>query len=338
MNVFIDESGSFVSAAKPDSWCVVVAVAAPEPARKQFEAALAQIRSGRTTREVKLHELTEEQYSRFVNALVASGAVLFAVATDSSLNQQPVVRAHQRSQVESIRANIPRMQYETGRYGLSALADQLESLPEQLYVQLVCQVRLLHTVTSRSISYFAQLQPSTLREIRWRIDQKNSVKPTFEKTFERLAPALLQTCSFGDPMLMVRGFDYSHMKQYEFAEGEYPTYLQEDYGLPPVDGFNLQKLIRRNLKFEDSKNNDGVQVADLLATGLRRCLRGRYPVESEVVRGLAQLTLQNERGRLPIELISFGDSAPVGEMASMVIRAMVARSRPYLLRRSILHD
>jgi len=57
------------------------------------------------------------------------------------------------------------------------LAAQLNKLSPQLYVQLICQIDLMYDVVSRSITYFAQQSPSTLREFRWRVDQKNSTRP-----------------------------------------------------------------------------------------------------------------------------------------------------------------
>ena len=82
--------------------------------------------------------------------------VVFATATDAGLNTPELVAGHQRWQVADVRENIPRMRYPGGRSGVGLLADQLESLPRQLYVQLVCQVSLLHDIVGRAINYFAQ--------------------------------------------------------------------------------------------------------------------------------------------------------------------------------------
>ena len=93
-------------------------------------------------------------------------------------------------------------------------------MPNQLYVQLICQVGLLDDVVRRAINFWVQRRPATLREFRWRVDQKNTTKTTFEAAFEKIAPALLQTRSIEDPAIRVRGFDYRHFSGYEFADGE----------------------------------------------------------------------------------------------------------------------
>lgn len=234
--------------------------------------------------------------------------------------------------MENIRQNIPRMKFEGGQQGMILLADQVEALSPQLYVQLVCQVDLLHDITTRAITYFAQRFPATLREFRWRIDQKNVSKTAYEEAFEKIAPALLQTRSFREPMLMVKGFDYRHFHEYEFEDGQMPDYLQTEYGLPAVDGINVQKLIRGNLKFEDSNSSDGIQVADLLASGIRRALRGSFGHAPPIAHALGALTLQNVRGKTSINLLSFSQAANVCADASSLMNIMSASSKVMLSR------
>lgn len=260
---------------------------------------------------MKLNSLSESQYIEFLQSLNSESLTLFATATDAGLNTPHLVLEHQRHQVEDTRVNIPKMRHEGGRNALSLLADQLESLSPQLYVQLVCQVNLLHDIVGRSVNYFAQRFPATLTEVRWRIDQKNTTKTTYEDAFEKIAPALLQSRSMREPLARVRGFDYRHFAAYEFEEGSAPDFLQVDYGLPPMEAINIQKLIRSNLAFQDSRASDGIQVADLLASGLRRLLRRSFKDQVSVARAMGQLTVQNSRDRMPVPLIAFGQEEDV---------------------------
>lgn len=226
------------------------------------------------------------------------------------------------------------MHYDEGKSALADLADRIESLPAQLYVQLICQVGLFEDIISRSINYFVQRQPKTLREFRWRIDQKNSAKPTFERTFVQVAPALLQSRSINEPMMFIRQFDYSEMKAYEFADGKAPDYLQKDYGLPEMDGFDVQKLLRGNVQFPDSKDSDGVQVADLVASSLRRLLRNKFDDCQAVAQALGPSMLENQRGKLPILLTGFtGADSAVGTHVTSVLRIMGSRCKTLFIRR-----
>src|SRR2546426_1162962 len=118
-------------------------------------------------------------------------------------------------QAEKIRENISRMLYEGGKRGVAALADEIDSLPAQLYVQLVCQVVLLSDVLRRAILYYVQRDPVTLRRFVWRVDQKNTERTTFERAFVKVAPGLLQSESFRDPAIYLIDADYSHFGRFE---------------------------------------------------------------------------------------------------------------------------
>ncbi len=334
MNIFIDESGSFAHSPSSESWNVVAAISAAETARKAIADAVSTVRlsaGAGPTDEVKLNQLDERAYRNFLASLDRPDIVLFATATDSGLNSPQTVKSHQGRQVQNIREAIPKMRYEGGRQGVKLLASQIESLSPQLYVQLVCQVDLLHDLIQRSINYFAQRRPATLREFRWRIDQKNVEKPTFEEAFEKIAPALLQTRSIREPFSRVRGFDYRHMKAYEFEDGKAPTYLQTDYGLPEMDAFDVQRLIRGNIAFVDSKSVDGVQAADLLARGLRRLLRRQFDDMRDVAQLMGRLTMQNRRNKNPISLVTFAATeAKPSPHIEIVIKSMSSASKSML--------
>lgn len=311
---------------------MVAAVTAPESARRDIADIVGRLRArhGAYKDEVKLPQLGEAGYMRLLDELAKIDVALFATATDSGLNSPDLVASHRAAHVASIRDNVPRMKNEGGRRGVQLLAEQIDSLPDQLYVQLVCQVGLLDDVVRRAINFWVQRRPTTLREFRWRIDQKNTTKTTFEDAFEKIAPALLQTRSINDPAIHVRGFDYRHFSAYEFAKGEFPDYLQTDHGLPPMEGFNLQKLFRGNLCFADSKKIDGLQIADLLASGLRRALKQAFDDPKGVAEKLGQLTVQNVRGEQSISLVSLGAEEPLPPPQAAVVRAMTKWSKPFI--------
>lgn len=341
MNIYVDESGSFVSSSARGSWNVVAAVAAAEASRRQILDAVHRLKLASATKlcdEVKLNSVLEEHYLRFLSDLAGTHVLLFATGTDAGVNSTEKLMHHQRMQVAMIRKNLPRMKYEGGKQGIALLADQLERIPPQLYAQLVCQVDLLHDVVSRSINYFVQRIPAAVGAFRWRIDQKNTSKTTYEEAFEKMAPALLQTRSFGEPALRIEGFDYRHMAAFEYAKGATPEYLEIEYGLRVEHALNLGKILRDDLKFEDSKRNVGIQVADLLASGLRRCLRGGFRANNEVAAAIGSLTLQNQRGSHPIHLISFAEESEADGIASEVVKVITKNCRAMLARHSSRED
>ena len=81
------------------------------------------------------------------------------------------------------------------------------------------------------VLYFVQRFPKSLGKFRWKIDQKNSTRTEYEKTFETLTPALLQSFSLREPIPMLEGADYSAFQRFDYPEGETPTYLKTVYGI-----------------------------------------------------------------------------------------------------------
>jgi hypothetical protein len=224
------------------------------------------------------------------------------------------------------------MKYETGKQAIQILSDQLGSLSPQLYVQLHCQVNLIFDIVSRAILYFVQRDPRTLRKFKWRIDQKNTTKIDFEEAFEKITPPLLQSRSIDEPLMMLKGVDYSALAPYEYTEGEAPTYLKEATGIDITDGINIGKLVRDNLEFENSKRSEGIQIADLLASGLRRCLRNEFDRNQVAAQLLGRLMLQGQKKAPPLLLIGFDECVlPRNNAAASAVNSVIRHSRSMLV-------
>ncbi|MBD9360280.1 DUF3800 domain-containing protein [Methylomonas fluvii] len=311
MNIFIDESGSFVNAPKPGSWNSIAAYMTPEGDRKNLREIVKRLKrlAGEPHNvEVKLNRLTESQYFDFLSRLGDLHGVLFSVATDAGLNELAEITDHQRGQVEKITEHKDKMHHETAREGIQTLSEKLAALAPQLYIQLQCQVCLLDTVVRNGVLYFAQRQPKHLGRFRWRIDQKNSSRTEYEKSFVSLTPAFLQTSSLSEPMIMLTDADYSAFDRFSYSASERPTYLKDAYGIKihengPVT--NIGMLIRKDIDFVDSKQDQGVQVADLLASGIRRCLRQEFSNNELAAHLLGRLMVQNIRKQPPISFLGF---------------------------------
>ncbi len=333
MNIYIDESGSFVNAPTIGKWNAVAALAVPEVGRRKLDALLGQLRLKGTDpskKEVKLNELPDDRYFEFLTQVERLNAVVFCTATDAGLNTPERAVDHQQYQIAGVLKHLDKMKYEGGQRGVEMMAGQLKKLSPQLYVQLICQINLMFDVVSRSVTYFAQHSPSTLREFRWRVDQKNSARPVFEEAFERLSPPLLQSRSIEEPLIMVRGFDYSYMTQYEFPNGKPPEYLKETYGIEVKDAFDIQKIVRGNMKFMDSKDCPGIQAVDLIVSGIRRCLRGEFVNNDVAAVCLGKLMLQAIHNGPSINLVTLGADAAAPKETSRLVKLMSSNSKRML--------
>ena len=339
MDIYIDESGLFVPSNKPSSWSVVAAFAVPGKAMLALEIALNNAKENvgfsiQSEMKLKHFQNKEDAYFQFLEELAALDGLLFAIASDSSTNPPAEVLEHQRTQVGKVLHHIGKMRYEGGRKGVELLGSEIACLSPQLYVQNACQIELMYDVFASSINYFAQRQPETLSEFRWRIDRKDTSPSSFEAAFEKLSPALLQTKSFDTPLAKVQSpdFDYSYLDRFEIP---IPSYLRDDYGIELTggNGLDIQKIIRGDIKFVDSSKCIGVQVVDLVVSGLRRCLRSGFINNERAAAHLGQLMVQAPRRRVPIRLLAFGKKLPyLDEPTSRLVKIMRSNAKPMLRR------
>ena len=338
MYIFIDESGSFVPPplGHTNAWNSIAAFVLPEGHRSRMSTALANLKRETLwpqSRELKLKNICESTYFRFLAHLAQLDGVLFAVLIDMATNNITTIQRHQRNQAAKIIKHVDKMQHENGRVALHQLSDQVAGLSPQLYVQLQCQVELIDTIARSSSLYFVQRNPKTLEHFRWRIDQKNATRTKYERSFFALTPGLLQSRSLADPWIMLKGADYSGFDRFDFPPGEEPTYLREAYGIdtgpePPV---NLGKLFRENFKFVDSKQSPGVQVADLLAAGIRRSLRQDFDDSVHASRLLGAMMVQGEQPRPPVRLLTLSDEGVLTGDAQGLVAEMTRYARPMLV-------
>jgi len=335
VNIYVDESGTFRTSPTPDAWCAVVAYVSPETDRSRLQRLIDTLRvECAGGGEAKLSQIPEARYAQFLSDLSRLRGIAFAVAIDAHLQTEDGLIAHRDGQSEKVIEHIDKMLYPEGRQSLQALSDEIRRLPVQLYAQLVCQVELFHKVITRAITYYAQRQPPTLGRLRWRVDRKDTVPTAYEKAFRRILAALLQTKSHRDPMLMLtEGADYSFFRRFEYPPGSAPTYLKDVYGIDSQDDpADVGKMVREDFQLVESSLVPGVQVADLLASGLRRTLRRNFDDPKRIATLLGANMLQEAHRRPPVRLIALGPGTDerVSDGAADLLRAMTEFNRPFL--------
>jgi hypothetical protein len=335
MNIFVDEAGSFVPANVPDSWSTIVAYVSPEIDRRHLGSIVDALRRDfGDGGEAKINDIPETRFAKFLRDLADLRGVAFCVAAEAHAGTEETIRIHQRKQADKVVEHVDKMVHETARRGLRDLADEMRALSPQLYTQLICQVELFHDVLSNSVSFYATRIPATLANIRWRIDRKDVVQTAYEKAFRKVLPALLQTKSLREPMIMIKDAgDYRHFKRYEFPAGAAPTYLREHYGIVTSnDVADIGKIVRDDLQLLDSESVAGIQIADLLASGLRRALRGRFNDLDAIARLLGANMVGLAKGEPSLRLIAIGEgpSRPVTQRTRELFVMMKRAAKPYI--------
>lgn len=334
MNIYIDESGSFVNAPAEQSWNTVVAYVSPETDTHRLQEILRsfKIRTGhKATDEVKMKNVSELDYIDLLIEINKLKGIAFCVATDSGINMDESINEHQNVLYEAMLKNVDKMIYESGQDFVKDFAKKTIRLSPQLYVQLYCQVSLIYSVMKTVVSYFAARDSRTLSIFRWRIDQKGPKRNDYEKIFEDLSPAFLQMLSINDPIITIREYDYSAMAAFTYRNDEFPDYLEKDYGIKMSSGFNIGKIMRDDFKFVDSTSDDGIQVADLLSAGFRKCLRGGFSDNEKVSSQLGSLLVRDFKSNYPIKLLGFESKTVCDEKFVKTLNIMCARAKSIIV-------
>ncbi|MCO8312548.1 DUF3800 domain-containing protein [Pseudomonas mandelii] len=334
MHIFIDESGSFTFTPKPHAWSTICAVVILDEAMEAAENALKDFKAENgvaPTDELKLGKGVDEMsYFRLLVRFERLNCTLYGLATNAHLNTPEAVSDHKSSSADALVKYIDKMVHQCAREGIKSVSDQVRRLSNQLYIQFTCQIMLMHSVVSQAVNYYAQYSPESLAAFVWRVDQKEpSRKTKYEEVFENLSPGYLQTMSLDDPMPRVQGFDYSHMVRYDVPEGEQPTYLKDDYNIEVNldDVLDIQKLIREDIQFVNSKDDFGVQLADLLAGGLKRCLRREFKDNLRAAAFLGRLMINRGRGKHPVLLLTLGQEDVLDQSTVKLINMMKRQQR-----------
>jgi hypothetical protein len=332
MYIFVDESGTFTAPAPAaaDSWCVVAAYTSPETDQERLSALVMQLRQDcGSDMEVKIDQVGEARYLRFLRDLSRLAGLVFAVAVDVSLHSKMAVLAHRDAQAEKVVEHRSKMIHVKARDAITALGESMHSLPVQLYTQLQCQVELFHKVLAQAPLYYSQHKPETLSRLSWRIDRKDTIPTAYETAFRTILPMALQSKSMREPMIALREGNYEFFKRFEFPAGQYPAYLEEQYGIKSSGvGMNLGKMVGEDFDLVDSNAVLGVQVADLIASGLRRLFRGKFERAHEIALGLSANMVSELRGGPQVRLVSLSQSAPVSDRSAALLELLARRPKP----------
>lgn len=113
------------------------------------------------------------------------------------------------------------------------------------------------------------------------------------------------------------------------VRNEMSTYLKEHYGVEvDLSGvFDIGRLIGDDIQFVDSKGDFGVQIADLLTSGLRRCLKKEFNDNLGAATFLGRLMVNRGHRRRPLLLLSLGEEAVLDKPTERLVRMMRRQQR-----------
>jgi hypothetical protein len=304
MLILVDESGNFTPTFGFSAVCsLAIPHRSASVARREIETASKPW--SRVRGELKSGSLNPDQLRKLVDILVKRQAILTCYAMDVSCEKKDEIAAHQAKQCEFLTESLTPEHQASLVEAVWKLRNVLEAMPNQLYLQSLVMTLLICTTIQDVASYFSQRLPRELGRFEWRIDAKDPKRITTQEEWWRdtLGP-FIETRSRENPFMVAdaRGFDYRYFKR---RLGMNKELWHPDKPSMSVDGFDIGRIIIRNMTFVDSREDSLVQAIDILTGFVRRALAGQVK-EDEAIRQLGRLQiLQRQKGTLQsVNLIS----------------------------------
>ncbi len=175
-------------------------------------------------------------------------------------------------------------------------AERRDLISDVLYVQLALQVQVIKkTLQKLYVHYYDdKYRRLCFEEFSFIIDRKNKKIKKPEKYISELIFGFLETqWSNREPYVMIDSL----------AKKGHPMTKFDKTTKEGKVGTDLKKLFGKGLRFEDSKNYIGLQMADIVASGVRRIILG------EIEKNLFDLIRKNaaffERKWKPVSFNTF---------------------------------
>jgi hypothetical protein len=287
MRIYIDEAGNFVVPADGKSlYSLVLALVIPDSVEKELFQAFLRLRDGwpNNAVEIKGSKLDESQAAQVIDLVSRYDVVVKFYAVDMAMHGEGVVGPFKARQADAITVHLTPEHHPPIVAQLQGLADAIRRMPNQLFVQAFLVIELVLNVIEESTLYYVQRLPEELGSIAWTIDQKNRTITEMEETWSTLILPMSEGHFAQHPLPTLKGADYTHFDaRYGIDPNDeemkrHIEWTREAYGIrdrerPP--GLNAGLLLREQREFADSATSLGLQLADMLATILRRALNNR---------------------------------------------------------------
>jgi hypothetical protein len=287
VRIYIDEAGNYVAPADGQSlFSLVLALIVPSSIEPKLFGEFSRLLDGWTNQpgEIKGSKLDESQAAKVIKLVSRYDVFVKFFAVDMSTHGDDVVRQFKTRQADGITANLTAEHHPPIVAQLQGLADAIRRMPNQLFLQAFLLIELVLKVIEVSTLYYVQRVPAELGNIAWTIDRKNRTITVMESTWSTLVLPMSESHFARNPLKCLVGADYSHFDLRYMTDpndkemNRHLQWTRESYGIRDADrppGLNAGLLLNEQREFADSAGSLGLQLADMLATILRRALNNR---------------------------------------------------------------
>jgi hypothetical protein len=274
VQIFIDESGTFVARDDGSSVGAVGALVITESQGPVFDRRYAQLRPllPKEHGEVKGRILGEQDIARVVDVARRSGLIYEVTVIDLPANSGAAIEEHRAGQCEGLTAKLTAEHHPNLVAWVRDLRARLEQMPLQLYVQSVATFDVIWRTLSHATAYYSQREPRSLARFHWVVDAKASGGITdWEDWWSKVVKPMAQSQSLREPFPQLEGGDYSYFAATEMSVSDY--LVREHPRLKGKIGLALTPLLAEITFSADAE--PGLELVDVLTNAVRRALTGR---------------------------------------------------------------
>ncbi|WP_242210042.1 MULTISPECIES: DUF3800 domain-containing protein [unclassified Pseudomonas] len=340
MHIFIDESGIFSASSDQKTWSTVGAVTVPDRSMKAVSDALRSLKlslGAALGSEIKQErpDCQSEPYQIFLKALDDAGCTLHVLSTRGTAVEALGLEKHRKGTIDGVRnyaSKIP----EAAPHAEEVVA-LIESLKPQEYNQCILQVQIICEMLPKIISYYADFMPEEIGRFKWVIDRKGEKENRYERTFKSLYVGLVGVRARKQTAAILAGRNYSAFYRRFSPEEDVSELLIKSKEMYGVDHTHLKDaivpvdfgdILEGEFSLEDSKENDGIQVADLLISSVNRCLKRNYTDNEKMAKALGSLMINAPRiDERCIMVLGHSGTRPLANAPAKLVNIMDAASK-----------
>lgn len=331
MHIFIDESGSFIHSPDEKAWSVVGALAIPEDSLTEAFLILKEFKDNTESssdKEAKDRSFyQEERIRKLASSLGRINCSLYCIALYGGPDSETHVEILKKQKTEALRTGNQNKSIEARKLAEKTVGI-IEKLSPQLYFQAIAHISLIKQFISKGITYYALHDPSALSKFTWRVDRKDKQrKIPFEEIIEAMMIGSIQEQSREEPSPRVIGRNYSHVDKY-LAPASEDSPFPKDSPFANSGGWDLERIVHEDYKLEDSEDSDGIQLADILVSSVRRCLRHSFDDPESVAESLGGLMIESHLKEPCLRIFDYGKSPSSIGRANEILNCFNLTAQP----------
>lgn len=322
------------------SFSLVLALVAPSAVEDELFYEFLRLRDGwpKQAVEIKGSSLSETQAAQIIDLLTRFDVVVDFVAVDMASHAKNAIDDFKSRQAKAITAHVTREHHPEMVLQLVQIERIIRDMPNQLFIQAELTIQLILKILQTATLYHVQRRPEELGDIAWTVDRKNHSITEMEETWTTLILPMSENHFARAPIKFLAEADYSHFARYEVDPAtdqdmaRHIDWMRVTYGereAPPKSSvIDAKRLLTEQQAFADSRDSLGLQLADMLASIVRRAANNK--LQPPGWKDLGKLFIRNTRPGWFVQLGGAGAQQEIQGTALELYRVLEKGSKSML--------